>query len=72
MRPASHRPAPDHFLRRLLAIGFVAAALIVLWQALASLQAWLPWQDAAPRTVTPRGDLAADEKAEVLENPPHE
>jgi S1-C subfamily serine protease len=65
MRPASHRPAPDHFLRRLLAIGFVAAALIVLWQALASLQAWLPWQDAAPRTVTPRGDLAADEKATI-------
>ncbi|GAB4400120.1 MAG: trypsin-like peptidase domain-containing protein [Rhodoferax sp.] len=42
------------------------AALMVLWQVLPKLQALLaPPADSAPRTVTARGDLAADEKSTI-------
>lgn len=64
-------PAPrrsDSFVRRLLWLALVVAALMVLWQWLPVLQArWLA-PAAAPaveRTVTPRGDLAADERATI-------
>lgn len=46
-------------------LGLAAAVLMVLWQALPGLQAWLAPQTSAPRTVTPRGDLAADERATI-------
>ncbi|WP_086617124.1 S1C family serine protease [Erythrobacter tepidarius] len=65
MKPSSYSHEPDRFLRRLFATGFIAAVLIVLWQTLPALQAWLDPQTATPRTVTPRGDLAADEKATI-------
>ncbi len=64
-------PAPrrgDAFVRRLLWLALVVAALMVLWQWLPALQArWLAPHStpAAERTVTPRGDLAADERATI-------
>ena len=64
-------PAPrrgDVFVRRLLWLALVAAALMVLWHWLPVLQArWLApaAAPAAERIVTPRGDLAADERATI-------
>ncbi|WP_334155087.1 S1C family serine protease [Tepidimonas sp.] len=64
-------PAPqrgDVFVRRLLWLALVVAVLMVLWHWLPALQArWLApaAAPAAERTVTPRGDLAADELATI-------
>jgi S1-C subfamily serine protease len=41
------------------------AALMVLWHALPQLDGLLGDADTAPRAVTPRGDLAADEKSTI-------
>jgi len=38
---------------------------MVLWQTLPRIDAWLSGEGGAPRTVTPRGDLASDEKATI-------
>ena len=55
-------PSRDPFLSRVLWITLAAAALLLLWQALPSLERRILGVDATPRVVTPRGDLAADEK----------
>lgn len=72
MRPdpwASSAPRRgDALVRRLLWLALVVAALMVLWQWLPALQArWLApaSEPVQPRTVTPRGDLAADERATI-------
>ncbi|MEF8770516.1 MAG: trypsin-like peptidase domain-containing protein [Candidatus Accumulibacter phosphatis] len=57
--------APDRFLRRWLVITACIAALMLLWQFLPAIEAWFSPQQAAERTVTPRGDLAADERATI-------
>lgn len=59
------RSTPDHFIRRWLVITACIAALMVLWQFLPSIEAWFAPDQAAERTVTPRGDLAQDEKATI-------
>jgi S1-C subfamily serine protease len=59
------RPAPDRFIRRWLVITSCIAALMLLWQFLPAIEAWFSPREAAERTVTPRGDLAADEKATI-------
>ena len=59
------RPAPDHFVRRWLFITACIAALMLLWQFLPAIEAWFSPREAADRTVTARGDLAADEKATI-------
>ncbi len=59
------RPAPDHFVRRWLFITACIAALMLLWQFLPAIEAWFSPREAAERTVTARGDLAADEKATI-------
>lgn len=62
--------ARDPLLARLWALAAIAALLILLWQFLPFLTSrWLP-ETATPRTVTARGDLAADEKntIEIFEN----
>jgi S1-C subfamily serine protease len=41
------------------------AALMVLWHALPQLDGVLAGGNAAPRTITPRGDLAADEQTTI-------
>ena len=59
------RPAPDHFVRRWLFITACIAALMLLWQFLPAIEAWFSPREAADRTGTARGDLAADEKATI-------
>lgn len=63
--PYPQRPAPDQFVRRWLFITACVAALMLFWQFLPAIEAWLSPREAAERTVTPRGDLAADEKATI-------
>ena len=58
-------PAPDPFIRRWLFITVCIAALMLLWQFLPAIEAWFSPREAADRTVTARGDLAADEKATI-------
>jgi len=38
---------------------------MLFWQFLPAIEAWFSPREAAERTVTPRGDLAADEKATI-------
>ncbi len=53
---------PDPFVKRILLVSAVTAALMVLWRALPVLESlWSP-EEAPMRTVVARGDLAADEK----------
>jgi S1-C subfamily serine protease len=59
------RPTPDRFIRRWLVITASVAALMLLWQFLPAIEAWFSPREATERTVTPRGDLAADEKATI-------
>ena len=53
------RPLPDRFLRRWLVVAACVAALMLLWQFLPAIEAWFSPREAAERTVTARGDLAA-------------
>ncbi|MCX8086166.1 MAG: trypsin-like peptidase domain-containing protein [Rhodocyclaceae bacterium] len=56
----------DRFLFRLFALTLAAALLIFLWRGLPDFAAFFGTApEAAPRTVTPRGDLAADEQATI-------
>jgi len=57
--PYPQRPAPDQFVRRWLFITACVAALMLFWQFLPAIEAWFSPREAAERTVTPRGDLAA-------------
>lgn len=59
------RPAPDRFIRRWLVITGCIAALMLLWQFLPAIEAWFSPHETQERTVTPRGDLAADEKTTI-------
>jgi S1-C subfamily serine protease len=59
------RRSPDTFPRRLLFLTACAAALIVLWRAMPMIESfWTPRSEGI-RTVTPRGDLAADERSTI-------
>ncbi len=53
----------DPFLSRLLWVSVAAAALLLLWQAFPALERTIAGVE--PRVVTPRGDLAADEKTTI-------
>ncbi|CAD5376539.1 PDZ domain-containing protein [Pseudomonas sp. OF001] len=57
--------APYSPVRRWRRIALIAVALVLLWQLLPRLEGWLAPQQASERTVTPRGDLAADEQATI-------
>ena len=63
--PTRTASRPDHFIRRWLFITACIAALMLLWQFLPAIEAWFSPREAAERTVTARGDLAADEKATI-------
>lgn len=66
MHPVPHNTrAPSGFFVRWLFITACIAALMVLWHALPTLEAWVAPREAAPRTVAARGDLAADEQATI-------
>ncbi|MFN3956430.1 MAG: S1C family serine protease [Tepidimonas ignava] len=57
----------DPFGRRVLWLALAVAALMVLWHLLPTwVAAWQPAPaNGGQRTVTPRGDLAADERATI-------
>lgn len=63
-RDPYQRPMPDRTLRRWLVITGCAATLMVLWQFLPAIGTWFG-PEPVPRTVTPRGDLADDERATI-------
>ncbi|MGB4673681.1 MAG: trypsin-like peptidase domain-containing protein [Azovibrio sp.] len=53
------------FFSRWLFITACLAALMVLWHLLPVFESWFAPEAGTPRTVTARGDLAADEKATI-------
>ncbi len=55
----------ERFVKRLFAISFAAMVLMLFWQALPWVGEFILSQHAQPRPVTPRGDLAEDEKATI-------
>ncbi|CAH1196039.1 DegP2 peptidase Serine peptidase MEROPS family S01B [Candidatus Nitrotoga sp. BS] len=56
------RTTPDSFYRRLVIIVITLSALMLLWTLLPAIESlWVPTEGQL-RTVTARGDLAADEK----------
>ncbi len=56
----------DRFLVRLFWLTLAAVLLTLLWRGAPDWQGWFEkTPDAAPRVVTARGDLAADEKATI-------
>jgi len=65
----SHDPyariALQRFFARWLIITFCISALMLLWQFLPAIEAMFSPQQAPERTVTPRGDLAADEHTTI-------
>ncbi|MGN2392813.1 S1C family serine protease [Pelomicrobium sp. G1] len=59
------RPSRNPFLYGFLLLTVAAAALLFVWQALPWIEQAFWGVQASPRVVTPRGDLAADEKATI-------
>lgn len=55
----------DPVLRRLRWLTLAAVLLLLVWQFLPWIERALIGMTAEPRAVTPRGDLAADEKATI-------
>jgi hypothetical protein len=53
------------FLPRLLAVTAAGLFLVLAWQTYPLIQAELLASRAEPRTVTPRGDLAEDERSTI-------
>ncbi|WP_338845083.1 trypsin-like peptidase domain-containing protein [Massilia sp. W12] len=64
-----HTPTPqapaDRFLKRFAIVCFGIAALMLLWRFLPVLEAWFSPRQGSERSITPRGDLAADERATI-------
>jgi S1-C subfamily serine protease len=56
------RNPPDLFIKRVVALGAVVGILMLLWKAVPWLESWNSPSAQQIRTVTARGDLAADEK----------
>ncbi|MDT7928751.1 S1C family serine protease [Tepidimonas sp.] len=65
MMPSPQPRRGPGFVGRWLLVTASIAALMVLWHALPLVEAWWAPRDGTPRTVTPRGDLAADEQATI-------
>ena len=65
MIPSPQPRRGSGFVGRWLLITASIAALMVLWHALPLVESWWAPRDGTPRTVTPRGDLAADEQATI-------
>jgi S1-C subfamily serine protease len=59
------RPSRNPFLYGFLLLTVAAAALLFVWQVLPWIEQTFWGVQASPRVVTPRGDLAADEKATI-------
>ena len=56
---------PDRFVLRLFWLTLALALLILLWRGLPMIEAWFAPEEATPRTVTARGELAADERSTI-------
>jgi S1-C subfamily serine protease len=56
---------PDRFLSRIFWITAAAALLVFLWNGAGYIEGWIAPDQALPRAVMARGDLAADEKATI-------
>ena len=65
MMPSPQPRRGPGFVGRWLLVTASIAALMVLWHALPRIESWWAPRDGTPRTVTPRGDLAADEQATI-------
>ncbi|MBN8453150.1 PDZ domain-containing protein [Accumulibacter sp.] len=63
-------PTANRLPLRLLSWALACLLLLVAWRSLPLIEDWLAPKQVAPRTVSARGDLAADEKAiiELFEN----
>lgn len=59
------RYAPDRFARRALLMTACVAGLILLWHFLPAIEAGFSPGTGGERVVTPRGDLAEDEKSTI-------
>jgi S1-C subfamily serine protease len=59
------RSNPQGFLPRLAWLTLATAFLMILWQYLPTLGTTVGAEKAAPRQVSPRGDLAEDEKSTI-------
>lgn len=57
--------SPDPVLRRLAFLALFVAALMLFWRLLPTIEAMIAPREGTPRTVTARGDLAADEQATI-------
>ncbi|SDH48060.1 S1C family serine protease [Nitrosomonas sp. Nm132] len=57
--------SPDPFLRRLMMFTGAVAALILLWWSLPLIESLFTPHEGGVRTVTARGDLAADERTTI-------
>jgi S1-C subfamily serine protease len=55
----------DRFILRLFWLTLALALLILLWRGLPVIEAWFASEEATPRTVTARGELAADERSTI-------
>ncbi len=55
----------ERFFGRLFALTLALMALMLFWQTLPWIEEYIVAQQAQPRPVTPRGDLAEDEKATI-------
>ncbi|WP_201352013.1 S1C family serine protease [Hydrogenimonas urashimensis] len=55
----------DRFFKRLFATALAIMVLMLFWQSIPFIQSLLVLQKAQPRPVTPRGNLAEDEKATI-------
>ena len=58
-------PMQDRFFGRLFATALAVMGLMLFWQSLPFIESLLITQQAQPRPVTPRGNLAEDEQATI-------
>ena len=58
-------PVRDGFRSHLTLLMLAGALLVVLWHGVPLIGDWFAPEQATPRTVTARGDLAADEKTTI-------
>jgi len=65
-RPTPPKPGGEsRFLARVIVIALAAILVGAVWQSVPLIQAMLLRGSAEPRTVTPRGELAADEQSTI-------
>ncbi|HMV05026.1 MAG TPA: 2-alkenal reductase, partial [Accumulibacter sp.] len=58
-------PTNDRFFFRLAWLTLAGALLILVWRSAPLIEGWFAPRQAEPRTVTARGEIAADEKATI-------